>query len=286
MTAPSFDHAACDAFGAAYPEQPIRIRHQLVGHPLLELDELAKLAGRIRPVDIEYYPGDAPFGIDPLTGPSNGLSVQETIRRIEECGSWMVLKFIAQDPTYRELLLETLKPLEEAVGAKTGEMLKHESFIFITSPGSVTPLHFDPEHNILLQIRGSKTMTIYPADDERFSPAVEHERFHGGGHRNLPWREDFAGQGASFDLKPGDALHVPFMAPHFVRNGPEVSVSFSITWRSEWSYREEYAFGMNRMLRRAGIQPRRPRRYPNQNHLKSFTYRAINKVRRIGAGEG
>jgi hypothetical protein len=27
----------------------------------------------------------------------------------------------------------------------------------------VTPFHFDPEHNILLQIRGRKTMTIFPA---------------------------------------------------------------------------------------------------------------------------
>jgi Cupin-like domain len=281
MTSPSFDPSELEPFNVAYPEQPVRIRHQWVDHPLMELDELAKLAGRMRPCDVEYYPGDTPFGIDPTSAPGNGLSVQETIRRIEDCGSWMVLKFIAQDELYRNLLLEALEPLQGVVGAHTGEMLKHQGFIFITSPGSVTPLHFDPEHNILLQIRGTKTMTIFPADDERFSPAIEHERFHSGGHRNLPWREEFREAGQPFDMTPGDAVHVPFMAPHFVQNGPGVSVSLSITWRSEWSYREEYAFRMNNVLRKAGMNPRRPHRFPRDNHLKSLSFRAIDKARRL-----
>ena len=284
MTAPSFSQAALTEFGAAYPEKPARIAHDLVGHPLMELEALAELAGRMRPIDVEYYPGDTPFGIDPLSAPGNGLSVQDTIRSIENCGSWMVLKFIAQDQLYRDLLHEALGPLDAVVEAKTGKMLKHQGFIFITSPGSVTPLHFDPEHNVLLQIRGTKTMTIFPADDERFSPAVEHERFHGGGHRNLPWQDDFAEQGMAVELAPGQAVHVPFMAPHFVRNGPGVSVSLSITWRSEWSFREEYAFGMNRMLRRAGLKPRRPGRFPHQNRVKSVGYRIINKARRLTGG--
>lgn len=280
-----FDPLALDEFGRAYPERPARIRHGLADHPLLTLDSLAALAQRIRPIDIEYYPGDTPFEIDPLTAPGNGLSVQETIRRIEECGSWMVLKFVEQDEIFRDFLLEALAPLEAAVGARTGAMHKHRGFVFITSPGSVTPLHFDPEHNILLQVRGSKTMTIFPPDDEEVVPAEEHERFHGGGHRNLPWRDDFAARGRSFDMAPGDAVHVPFMAPHWVKNGPEVSISFSITWRSEWSYREEYAHNMNRLLRLAGLSPARPGRYPHQNHVKSLGYRAIAKARRV-AGLG
>ena len=98
-------------------------------------------------------------------------------------------------------------------------------------------------------------MAIFPPDDEQVVPAEEHERFHSGGHRNLPWRDEFAARGRAFDLAPGQAVHVPFMAPHWVKNGPEVSVSFSITWRSEWSYREEYAHRMNALLRKAG-QPR------------------------------
>jgi hypothetical protein len=280
-----FDSSAHAALGSAYPEQPTLLSHGLTDHPLLRLDSLAGLAQRMRSEDVEYYPGDTPFGVDPRTAPGNGLSVVETIRRIEECGSWMVLKFVEQDEAYCEFLLTLLAPLEGTIGARTGPMMKPRGFIFITSPNSVTPLHFDPEHNILLQVRGTKKMTIFPPDDQEIVPTEEHERYHAGGHRNLPWREELADHGQRFDLEPGRAVHVPFMAPHWVQNGPGVSVSFSITWRSQWSYREEYAHRMNGLLRRAGLRPAPPKRFPHQNHLKSLSFRVIDRARRVAGLE-
>jgi len=280
VTPVAFDDAAKGALVAAYPEQPTLLRHDLAGHELLQLDALASLAARIRPIDVEYNRGDLPVGVSPDETPGNGLSVAETIRSIEQNGSWMVLKFVEQDPVYRELLRETLAGIEPVVRPATGAMLKQEAFVFISSPNAVTPFHFDPEHNILLQLRGHKVMTVFPAGDEALVSGEAHETFHDGGHRNLPWREDFAGRGIAFTLVPGDAVYVPVKAPHWVRNGPEVSVSFSITWRSEWSYREEYARRMNALLRRAGLNPTSPRRYPHQNHLKSLGYRLVDKAKR------
>ena len=277
-----FLQPALETLTGAYPEQPTLLDHQLVGHELLNLDALAALAARMRPVDVEYNRGDVPVGLDPSDTPGNGLSIEETIRRIEDCGSWMVLKFIEQDETYRALLHDVLAQVEPAVCATTGGMLKREGFIFISSPGSVTPFHFDPEHNILLQIRGRKTMTIFPADDEGIVSAAEHERFHNGGHRNLPWQEAFSGSGQPFELVPGKAVYVPVKAPHWVKNGPEVSISLSITWRSQWSYREEFARRWNHMIRSAGLTPRSPRRWPHQNHAKSLGYRVVKKATRLG----
>jgi hypothetical protein len=282
----AFHSDARRALSRAYPERPTLLPHGLVGHPLLTLDALAALAQRIRPVDVEYNRGDVPVGLDPSLTPANGLSPEETIRRIEECGSWMVLKFVEQDPEYKKLLAETLAELEDLVRPATGAMLKQEAFLFISSPGSVTPFHFDPEHNILLQIRGSKTMTIFPADDEELVSGEAHENFHAGGHRNLDWRDDHEAKGEAFALAPGQAVYVPVKAPHWVKNGPEVSISFSVTWRSEWSYREEYARRMNRLLRSQGLRPKSPTRFPHQNHLKSLGYRAIDRIRRsTGIGQ-
>jgi hypothetical protein len=139
----------------------------------------------------------------------------------------------------------------------------------------------DPEHNILLQLKGTKTMTVFPAGDEQLTPGPAHEAFHRGAHRNLPWRDDFAAKGAAFELVPGKAVYVPVKAPHWVRNGPETSLSLSITWQSEWAYREQYAHAMNAMLRRFGLKPALPGRFPRQNHAKSFAWRTIDKVRRI-----
>lgn len=269
---------------AAYPEQPTLLRHGMVGHPMLQLDALAALAQRMRPIDVEYNRGDLPVGVDPASTPANGLSILETIRSIEDCGSWMVLKFVEQDPLYRQLLDETLAGLEPVVGPVTGPMLKREGFIFISSPDAVTPFHFDPEHNVLLQIRGTKTMTVFPAGDETIVPGALHEAFHRGGHRNLPWEDAFAARGAAFSLGPGEAIYVPVKAPHWVKNGREPSISFSITWRSEWSFHEEYAHGFNHMLRRIGLSPSAPRRFPHDNRLKSTAYRAIMRARRAAGG--
>jgi len=274
----AFSSMSLARLGALYPERAGVIGHQLIDHPLLRLEALAELAQRLRPVDVEYNRGDLPVGIDPAATPANGLSITETIRSIEHCGSWMVLKFVEQDPAYRSLLEETLAELRPLVTPATGRMLKQEGFIFISSPDAVTPFHFDPEHNILLQIRGKKVMTVFPQDDPAIVGGPLHEAFHRGGHRNLPWQEAFADLGIPHALSPGDAIYVPVKAPHWVKNGPEPSISFSITWRSEWSYREEYAHGFNAILRKAGAHPAMPHRFPRQNRLKSLAYRAALKA--------
>ncbi|HEX8585342.1 MAG TPA: cupin-like domain-containing protein [Allosphingosinicella sp.] len=273
-----FEANALAALRSVYPEDIGLLRHEACGHPLLTLEALVGLAQRLPARNVEYYRGDVPIGIEGADTPSNGLSIADTIRRIEQCGSWMVLKFIEGDPEYRALLHDALAPLRAVVGDATGEMLKEQGFIFISSPGAVTPFHFDPEHNILMQIRGHKTMTLYPPADPRFAGGESHEAFHAGGHRNLPWRDEFAGAGRPVELTPGDAVYVPVKAPHWVKNGNEPSISLSITWRSEWSYHEEYAHGFNRLVRQVGVAPALPGRFPKRNTVKSIAYRAARKA--------
>lgn len=265
---------------AAYPEAPALLDHRLSEHPLLDNAALAELARSMRSEDVEYNRGDLPVGIDPADVPDNGLGIMETLENIQTNGSWMVLKFIEQVPAYREFLHETLDEIAPIVREITGEMLNPEGFIFLSSPGAVTPYHMDPEHNILLQIRGSKTMTVFPADDEELAPSEAHEAFHEGGHRNLQWRDDFAARGRAFELTAGKAIYVPVKAPHWVKNGSQASLSLSITWRSEWAYREKYARTFNATLRRFGLDPAPPKRFPHQNHVKSLAWRTIDKARR------
>jgi hypothetical protein len=118
-------------------------------------------------------------------------------------------------------------------------------------------------------------MTVFPAGDEMLAPAASHEAFHAGGHRNLEWHEQFAERGRPFDLAAGEAIYVPVKAPHWVKNGPEVSISFSITWKSEWSYQEADAHSLNRLLRKVGLEPSLPGRFPDRNVAKSVAYRAL-----------
>ncbi|MCH2486514.1 MAG: cupin-like domain-containing protein, partial [Erythrobacter sp.] len=179
---------------------------------------------------------------------------------------------------YRSLLMELLEQLRPQIESATGELLTPQAFVFISSPNAVTPYHFDPEHNILLQLTGQKAMTQFPAGDARYAPDGVHESYHLGGPRELPWSEDLLAGGTEFALTPGEALYVPVMAPHFVRNGPESSISLSVTWRSEWSYGESDARCFNGIARRYGVKLRAPKRWPHANRAKALSYRAYRRL--------
>ncbi|WP_095011623.1 transcriptional regulator [Tsuneonella mangrovi] len=264
-------------FAAAYPETPTVFAHNLAAHDLLTLDALAGLSGELPEASIEYNRGDLPIGVDGKPG-STGISIEDTIRHIATSESWAVLKNIEQVPEYRALLLSLLGELKPEIERKTGAMLRPQGFIFISSPNAVTPYHFDPEHNILLQLVGSKTMTQFPAGDSRYAPDTTHETYHSGGPRELTWCDELAEGGREFAIGPGEALLVPVMAPHFVRNGPASSISLSITWRSDWSFAEADARCWNGVLRKAGIDPRAPGRWPHSNRAKALAYRAWRKI--------
>ena len=274
----TFPDTARATFAAAYPGQPARLCHDLVGHALLTLDALATLAERMPASSVEYNLGKLPLGVRPEDTPSNGLTLGETIRTIETNGSWAVLKNVERDPAYGALLDAALADLEPIVHAATGPMLHREAFIFLTSPGSVTPFHMDPEHNILLQIMGTKVMTVFPARDEALVPAQKSEDFHGGGHRNLVWQDGFKARGTAFPLAPGEAIHVPVKAPHFVENGPAVSISLSVTWRSERSVAEGELHSFNALLRKRGLPTGTVSARPERQGLRRLVYRIMRKL--------
>lgn len=264
-------------FASSYPEGAHMLEHDLVKHPLLELDALALLAENLPAASIEYNRGDVPIGVDGKPG-GTGLSIGETIRKIAASNSWAALKNIEQSPPYAALLHELIGELREVIEPRTGEVLTPQGFVFISSPGAVTPYHFDPEHNVLLQLRGSKAMTVFPAGDARFAPDRVHEAYHTGGARELRWDDSLLEHGRKFELQPGDALYVPVMAPHFVCNGDAASISLSITWRSGWSYAEADARAFNHLLRRWGMNPRPPGRWPASNRAKSLAARIARRI--------
>lgn len=272
-----FPSRSCSFFRASYPEGAHKLEHNLANHPLLEIDKLALLGESLPDADVEYNRGDLPVGVDRKPG-SNGLTIGDTIRNIETSNSWAVLKNVEQKKPFAELLEELLDELSPIINERTGAILKPQAFIFISSPNAVTPYHFDPEHNILMQLRGTKAMTVFRAGDNRFAPDQLHETYHTGGPRELTWQDEFDREGVTFELHPNDALYVPVMAPHYVRNGPEVSISLSITWRSEWSFAEADARAFNALLRKVGIRPRPPKRWPASNAGKAKAMRIARRI--------
>lgn len=272
-----FPDEAKECFSANYPEVPHKLVHNLREHPLLELEALAALGEALPASSMEYNKADLPIGLDGKPE-SNGLSIGDTIRQIDQCRSWAVLKNIEQVPAYATLLGALLDEIRPEIEARTGKMIKTQGFIFVSSPEAVTPYHFDPEHNILLQLRGSKVMTQFPASHPAFAPDELHETYHTGGARELRWKPELAKGGHEFQLNPGDATYVPVMAPHHVRVGPDPAISLSITWRSSWSFEEADARAFNQKLRQWGLSPTAPGRWPARNRAKSLAWRVLRHL--------
>jgi ribosomal protein L16 Arg81 hydroxylase len=229
---------------------------------------------------VEHNVGAVPAILPGGEAPRMASSPGEVARTIETNGSWMVLKNIEIDPEYRALLNETLDEVAPLVADREGGMRRREGFIFLSAPDSTTPAHVDPEHNFLLQVRGTKTMVVgrFPDPDQE---QQELERFYGGGHRNIALMPD---EPREFPLNPGDGVYVPVNAPHLVRNGPTVSVSLSITWRTPSTVVMEKAHVANARLRRLGLSPSAPGRHPRADRVKAGVARTAQGVgRRVAA---
>ena len=191
----------------------------------------------------------------------------------------MVLKRVEQDAEYGQLLDQCLDAV--AVQAKVPRMLRREGFIFLSSPNAVTPFHLDPEHNFLLQIRGSKTVSMWDRDDRLVLPK---RRWRSSMPRSsiatCPGATSSRPPPGVVPLKPGQGLHFPVAVPHWVQNGPEVSISFSITFRSEASHARELVYRANAKLRKLGLSPRPPGESLLLDSTKSAAFAALAKLKR------
>jgi hypothetical protein len=122
-------------------------------------------------------------------------------------------------------------------------------------------------------------MRVYPAGDFEIVPQEVHEAFHlGGRHRNMPHRDAYDAKARDFVMHAGDAVYVPVKAPHWVQNGPEPSISFSITWRSALSDREARLHRFNAGLRKLGATPSTPGAAPLLDDVKVAAHKGTKKA--------
>jgi hypothetical protein len=277
-------------FRENFPHRGFKIQHRLCDRPEFGMTELVELAQELPPTAVEYYAGNVSVDQRSSQYPRNGLSVVETVRRIEECGSWMVMKNVETVPRYGKLLRGLLDEWYGQIDSSRlkelrGGLNRERAFLFISSPNSVTPFHMDDEHNLLLQIRGSKRINLWDPQDR----AVVSERqiesqlqfWHDQDHeRYLPYKEEFEQRANVFEMESGEGVHFPFGAPHWVKNGPQVSVSFSVTFRSAWSDHMGMLYFVNKKLRRLGWEPTPPGQSAWRDSLKLSAFQGARRVGR------
>jgi hypothetical protein len=263
--------------------EAFRVAHSLAGNPLFRVDALVEVAKEAskRPGDCYLDAGDVSVTDKWGKIPIPDRPVEEIIRRIETAGAWIILKHVEQAPGYNEVIREFDQFVREVAGPEMAPLLAHpEMLVLVTSPNRVTPFHFDAEVNFLVQIQGEKDAWICDPADRTATTHLEIERYYSVNHNAGTYKPGVEERARKFHLKPGDGVHIPTHAGHWVKNGHEVSVSLSLNFELPPSmYRDVYR--MNHKLRRLGLDPTPPGHSPFGDKMKASAAAVGRKLNRL-----
>ena len=261
-------------FSKAFARRSISVGHALVDHPLFTLDSLAELADRLPPDSVRRERGNLPLVnrdgyVDVGDGPPSA-----TIRGVERNGFRISLRDVQQDRQYAELINECLDEVEEILRGREGGMRRRTGYLFITAPAANTPMHFDPEHSFLLQVRGVKHVSVAAFDDDSIRQR-ELDRYYDSEECDFVAMQQVA---EDFRLDPGVGVYLPSFVPHWVTTEAGVSVSFSIPFYTEFSERAESVNRINRRLRKMNLSPRGPGRSEPVDRVKAAGFDLWGKL--------
>jgi len=236
----------------------------------------------LRPGD--FYSDAGNVRVDQKWGqiPVIELPAEEVIARVEHAGAWIILKHVEMDPAYAEILDACAQQIRDLAGPKMGPLLKNpEMLIIANSPGRITPFHIDGECNFLLQVQGSKLIRVFNQHDRTVLTEQEIEHFYTNDIFAANYKEGCGDEKATItELTPGKAVHIPVNAPHWVQNGPGVSVSVSVNFElPDWMRADLYRF--NSLIRRLGLTPTPPGRSQLRDLVKRSVYGQIRRLRGI-----
>lgn len=236
------------------------LRHSLTTHPMLQLDQIGQLCARLETLgSIRSHGNNAkagtPFNSAPDIFP-NELSAGETLACLRDAKAWMSLLNVQRDPEYRQLVQQVLDGVRPIVDRVDPGMSYRAGWIFVTSPNTVTPFHFDKEHNFLLQIHGRKRVYVWDHRDTEVASEHARDLFHSSHERYLlRWNDAFRERAQIFDLEPGMGAYMPSTSPHMVENGEDPSVTISFTYYTDATRRDSLLHRSHAWLRRMKLTP-------------------------------
>jgi Cupin-like domain len=262
---------------ANFLKRPFRLKHSLADNALFTLPRLVELAKTMPRDAIEYNSGRVAVGAKIEDIPKIDMPVDEVIRSIEKANAWMVIKNVERQPAYRAMLESFVREANEAAGRAPSEYSDLEGFIFVSSANATTPFHNDAEENILIQIKGDKFVRTFDNED-RALISEENLEFSPNKHRNKDYESWFEERATMHSLKPGDAVHMPYMVPHWVSTGASYSISMAMTWKTPEVIRLNKIRFMNGTLRNYGLPQRPPGASPTMDAAKVMLHDAIRAV--------
>lgn len=262
---------------AKFLKEAFTLKHGLAGHPLFKLQRLVELAKSMPRDRIEYNSGKVAVGVKPEDVPKIDRPAEDVIASIETASAWMVIKNVESDSNYFALLKAFVEEANLAAGRKPGGYSDLQGFIFVSSAKATTPFHVDAEENILIQIHGDKFVHTFDNRDRKLV-SEEAMEISPSKHRNQNYESWYEDRATRHVLKPGDAVHMPYLIPHWVSTGESYSISMAMTWKTPEVKRLNKIRLMNGTLRRFGLVQKPPGAAPVVDGIKVFAHDAMRAV--------
>lgn len=258
--------------------------HTLKDNPLFTLPRLTQLAESLLkkegPTALRWKNSTAPVDArwEQLPPSQQMASVSDAIQNLDKSGSWVVLYRVQNDPEYDAILQQALDDIEEMIGYPLRpEITWADSYIFMASPGALTPYHIDHETAFLMQVHGDRKAYLWDQKDRSVLTEAELEDYYMGNLGAGTYREENLSKAYTYPMDAGKGVHHPVLAPHYYQNGPDYSIACGVHLCLREVDQRGRAYQMNAMLRKLGIHPTPPGTTPWKDTMKISTLNLFDK---------
>jgi hypothetical protein len=272
-------------FDVGYNRMPFGFSHNLHELELFKDESLRALCETYADYPQDYFvsqsapkPGTVFYSV-----PHAELRPHEAFQQLAP-GSYKILlkRLERHDHRFDDLLSSLFQQVQEHLRqcGYRDQLVRLESSIFISSPWSTTPFHFDPEVNFFSQIEGEKIYHVYAPGalgENEVEPLYARNTVDIG-QVDLNLRDPSSE--LVFRLGPGSGLHQPPDSPHWVETAGSRSVSYSFVYETKRSRSQGRVRSFNHYLRRLHIEPMPPGVSSARDAIKAAAMAAMIPVRK------
>ncbi|MAP94295.1 MAG: hypothetical protein CMK07_05030 [Ponticaulis sp.] len=250
--------------------------------PYFTDDALARLLDQYprERLGVYRFPDHAEGRVKALHGCAPDMSGREILEAVKAGQIWLNLRAVNQHlDEYAALADSLFDQLEVASGQKT---MKRDMGVLISSPNIHVHYHLDIPLVCLVQVRGIKTLYLYPVGAPYAEPAQLEDIVLRTQDEELTYRHAFDEAARVIELKPGMAMTWPQTAPHRVQNSDMLNVSLSCEYMTLPALMKANALYMNGKLRRTfGYDQPFPQSAGPLTLVKAASAQALKKIQPV-----
>lgn len=265
----------------AFHKEIITATHDTASDAMFQDAELSILLDRYprEKMGIYIFPEHGEGRVKALHGRASDLNGAELLEAVKAQRIWLNLRAVNSImPEYADFCEAFFKQMEAATGAR---IFKRDVGLLISSPNIHVHYHLDIPMVCLVQLRGTKTLHLYPATapyatNDQIEAVALRER-----DEDIHFEHRFESAKTEIRLEPGMLVTWPQNAPHRVQNGDCMNVSLSCEFMTPQAFVRANAIYANGVLRRQfGQDLKMPEKLGPQLFAKAGIARMMKAVRR------